>query len=298
MFRRAAALAASALLLGLSVSAVVSAQENKQNPVVAVVDGSEIRLSEVTEARTRLPAQYQEIPVQVVFPMLINSLVDTRLMAAQARKIGLNEKAEFKARLSGIEEQLLERMLLAQYIEEEVTDAKLKARYDSLIRESEPREEVRARHILLKTEEEAKKAIKDIKGGADFAKLAAERSTGPSATKGGDLDFFTEEQMVPAFSKAAFALKKGEVGETPVKTQFGWHVIKVEDRRKTEPPSFESAKEEVRAAMSRELGAAYIAELRKKADVKRFDIKGQPLNEKGKAGTATDKTPNEDSKAK
>ena len=188
MIRRTAALAACILLLGLSVSAVVSAEEKKQNPVVALVDGSEIRLSQVTEARTRLPAQYGNLPVQVVFPMLLNSLVDTRLMAAQARKIGLHEETEFKARLSGIEDQLLERMLLARYIEEEATDAKLKARYDTLIQEAEPREEVRARHILLKTEEEAKKAIKDIKGGADFAKLARERSTGPSATKGGDLE--------------------------------------------------------------------------------------------------------------
>ena len=297
MIRRTAALAASAVLLGLSVSAVVSAQENKQNPVVAVVNGSEIRLSEVTEARTRLPDQYQQMPVQVVFPMLLNSLVDTRLMAAQARKIGLHEEADFKARLSGIEDQLLERMLLARYIEAEVTDAKIKARYDTLIQEAEPREEVRARHILLKTEEEAKKAIKDIKGDADFAKLARERSTGPSATKGGDLGYFAEDQMVPAFSKVAFALKKGEVGETPVKTQFGWHVIKVEDRRKTEPPSFESAKEDVRAAVSRELGVAYIAALRKKAEVKRFDINGKPLEQEGKAAPATDISPKEDSKA-
>lgn len=298
MIRRFAALAASALLLGLSVSPVISAEEKKEDPVVAVVDGSEIRLSEVTEAQTRLPAQYQQIPVQVVFPMLVNSLVDTRLMAGQARKIGLHREAEFKARLSGVENQLLERVLLARYIEEKLTDAKLKERYDTLIKEAEPRDEVRARHILLKTEEEAKKAIKDIKGGADFAKLATKRSTGPSATKGGDLGYFAEEQMVPAFSKAAFVLKKGAVTETPVKTQFGWHVIKVEDRRTTEPPSFESAKEEVRAAMSRELGTAYIAELRKAADIKRFDINGKPLEEKGEAPPVADKSSKEDDKTK
>lgn len=298
MIRRFAALAASALLLGLSVSPVISAEEKKEDPVVAVVNGSEIRLSEVTEAQTRLPAQYQQIPVQVVFPMLVNSLVDTRLMAGQARKIGLHREAEFKARLSGVENQLLERVLLARYIEEKLTDAKLKERYDTLIKEAEPRDEVRARHILLKTEEEAKKAIKDIKGGADFAKLATKRSTGPSATKGGDLGYFAEEQMVPAFSKAAFVLKKGAVTETPVKTQFGWHVIKVEDRRTTEPPSFESAKEEVRAAMSRELGTAYIAELRKAADIKRFDINGKPLEEKGEAPPVADKSSKEDDKTK
>lgn len=298
MIRPIAALAASALLLGLSVSAVVGAEEKKQDPVVAVVDGAEIRLSEVTEAQSRLPAEYQQLPVQVVFPMLINSLVDTRLMAGQARKIGLHQEAEFKVRLSGVENQLLERVLLARHIEEELTDAKLKARYDTLIQEAEPREEVRARHILLKTEEEAKQAIEDIKGGADFTKLARERSTGPSASKGGELGYFTEEQMVPAFSKAAFALKKGAVTETPVKTRFGWHVIKVEGRRKTETPSFDSAKEEVRAAMSRELGVAYIAALRKAADIKRFDINGKSLEEEGKAAPATDKSLQEDAKAK
>jgi len=279
MIRRTLSFAATAFIIGLSVPALVSAQDKAADPVVAIANGMEIHLSEINDAKTRLPAQYQQIPFQVVYPMLVNSLIDTQLMAIEARKLKLDEDKDFKIRLSKIEDQLLERVLISRKIEKEVTEAKIKERFDILVKESTPKDEVRARHILLKTEAEAKQAIKDIKGGADFADVAAERSTGPSATKGGDLGYFSDGEMVPEFSKAAFAMKKGEVGEAPVKTQFGWHVIKVEDRRAGKPPTFESAKEEIRAQMSREVGAAYISELRKDADIKRFNADGSPLKE-------------------
>ena len=135
----------------------------------------------------------------------------------------------------------------------------------------------------METEGRASEIIADLKKGEDFAELARKRSTGPSASAGGDLGYFSADQMVPEFAKAAFALDKGEFTETPVKTQFGWHVIKVEDRRPAAPPTVEEVSETLRAELSREIGAAYIQGLREKADVQRFDPDGSPVEDVGKA---------------
>ena len=130
---------------------------------------------------------------------------------------------------------------------------------------------------LVKTEDEAKAIIKNLRGGADFEATAKEKSTGPSGPNGGDLGFFGKGQMVPEFEKAAFALKKGKITDTPVKTQFGWHIIKVDDRRKSEPPSFDSIKQKLRTEISQEAGSKYVSGLRKEAKIERFDLDGKPL---------------------
>jgi peptidyl-prolyl cis-trans isomerase C len=129
----------------------------------------------------------------------------------------------------------------------------------------------------LETKAQAREVIKELEGGADFAELAKTRSTGPSASKGGDLDFFAEGQMVPAFSKAAFALNKGEMTTDPVQTQFGWHVIKVEDRRTLQPLPRAQVEDQLRMALSREMGTAYLQKLRQTATVQRFNLDGSPM---------------------
>jgi len=133
-----------------------------------------------------------------------------------------------------------------------VTEAEVKARYDKEIAASPPEEEVSARHILLKTEEEAKAVIVELDAGKDFAELAKEKSTGPSAAQGGELGYFTKGRMVPEFEAVAFTLKAGEYAKEPVKTQFGWHVIKLEDRRETAPPEFDAISDQVRQLVMRE----------------------------------------------
>ncbi len=135
----------------------------------------------------------------------------------------------------------------------------------------------------METEGKATEIISDLKKGEDFAELAKKRSTGPSASAGGDLGFFSFDQMVPEFAKAAFALDKGQFTETAVKTQFGWHVIKVEDRRAAKPPTVEEVSETLRAELAREIGNAYLQGLREKADVQRFNPDGSPLKDGGKA---------------
>jgi peptidyl-prolyl cis-trans isomerase C len=160
-------------------------------------------------------------------------------------------------------------------IQKGMSDAKLKAKYDKLIKDAPPREEINARHILLANEADAKAVIEQLKKGGDFAALAGEKSTDPAGkSSGGDLGWFTKEQMVPEFATAAFKLKKGEITETPVKTQFGWHVIKLEDRRTAKPPTFEQVKPQLADEVARDLIGEKMKELRTAAKIEVFNADG------------------------
>ncbi len=277
MFKRlASAVSFAAVLFVWTAAGPVSAAED---PVVATVNGAEIRLSDVKSAHRRLPDQYQRVPFEAIYPGLVDSLIDTRLAAAAARFRKLHEEKEFKDQMARIEEQVLQRMMLSRVIEEGVSDADVKARYEAVTKEWTGGEQVKARHVLLKTEDDAKAVIADLKKGGDFGELAKKRSTGPSASDGGDLGFIGKGQMVPAFEKATFALNTGEYTETPVKTQFGWHVIKVEDRRKEEAPSFEKREPNLRNQLSQEAGTAYIGKLRNRAKITRFKADGSKMDE-------------------
>jgi peptidyl-prolyl cis-trans isomerase C len=152
-----------------------------------------------------------------------------------------------------------------------VSDADIKARYEQEIAAVPPEEEISARHILLETEEAAKAVIAELDAGKDFAELAKEKSTGPSAAQGGDLGFFTKGRMVPEFEAAAFEITPGEYGKEPVKTQFGWHVIKVEERRETAPPAFEEVADQVRQLVMRERYAELIRTARSETEIDVLD---------------------------
>jgi peptidyl-prolyl cis-trans isomerase C len=149
----------------------------------------------------------------------------------------------------------------------------MKKVYDEAVKQSADEQEVRARHILVPTEDEAKAVIVELKKGTDFAELAKQKSKDPgAAAEGGDLGYFTKEQMVPAFSEVAFKLNKGDVSE-PVKSQFGWHVIKVEDKRSKPVPPFEQVKTQVESFVVQRAQAAYIAKLREGGKVERVEKK-------------------------
>ncbi len=253
------------------------------DPVVARVNGVEILRSDVEDARLRLPERFKDVPLEAVFGLLVNSLIDSKLVSGEARKVGLHNDAKVRKQMARIEEQVLERTFLSAYIEERITEEALSESYQKLIQETPRKEEVSARHILLETEAQAREVIKELEGGADFAELAKARSKGPSGVQGGDLGFFGEGQMVPAFSEAAFSLKPGEMTEEPVQTQFGWHVIKVDDRRTVEPPKREEVEDELRMALSREIGTAYLHDLRDSADVQRFNLDGSEMKDEPSA---------------
>ncbi|MEO1330514.1 MAG: peptidyl-prolyl cis-trans isomerase [Pseudomonadota bacterium] len=222
--------------------------------VIATVGAREVTLSELIAARRELPPQSQNQPDEVLYDGLLNQLTAIEAYAQAGLDDDLDEDPALLAELEKIKRELVARNFFEKTLEEAraaIDDETAKARYDADIAKIETPEEVRARHILVKTEEEANAVKAEADGGADFAELAKEKSTGPSAPRGGDLGFFTAERMVPEFSAAAFALQAGEISE-PVQTAFGWHVIKLEERRRQQPPSFEQVKERLVEALARE----------------------------------------------
>jgi len=272
-----AALFIAAAVAGPLSAATAKSASAEDDPVVAVVNGQKILKSHLMEAQQLLPRQYQQVPLEQIYPALVDSIIDTKLAAADARAKKLDKDADFRARMDRIEDQLLQRIVLENEMSQAISEDALKKRYDKMVAGLSDKEEVHARHILLKTEDDAKSVIQELGKGADFAELAKKKSTGPSGPNGGDLGFFGKGQMVPAFEQAAFKLKKGEVSETPVKTQFGFHVIKVEARRKAEVPKYDDVQEQLRGEISQERGSAYIEKLRADAKVTRFSIDGKPL---------------------
>ena len=268
-------LAMVALLSGW-IALAASPASAEEDPVVAAVNGVEIRLSQAQAAHKRLPEQYQRVPFETIFPGLVDSLIDTRLAADNARREKLHETEKFKVQIAWITDQVLQRLMLSKTMEGTVTDAAVRARYEEEAKKLAATEQIKASHILLKTEEEAKKVLALLDKGGDFAELAKKNSTGPSASDGGSLGFFGRGQMVPAFEKAAYALKAGTYTKKALKTQFGWHVIKVDDRKRPDPPSFETMEPELRNALFQETGAGLIMKLRKEAEISLFNLDGTP----------------------
>ncbi|HZB92851.1 MAG TPA: peptidylprolyl isomerase, partial [Stellaceae bacterium] len=196
-----------------------------KDPVVARVNGFEIHRSDIEAAARDLPPQARQQPADKIYAALLDQMVATTLVAQAARKAKFEDEPTMKRRLVLIQDQVLAQLYVDDLIARNVTDAKLKAAYEKYVKTAPPREEVNARHILLGSEADAKAVIAQLDKGADFATLAKEKTTDPAGkTSGGDLGWFTKDQMVPEFADAAFKLKKGEFTQTPVKTQFGWHV--------------------------------------------------------------------------
>jgi len=261
----------------ISTTMPVPALAAAEDPVVAIVNGKKIMRSEVQRAQTLLPQQYRNIPLEMILPTLIDSLVDGVIAADYALEKKLNETPEYKEELARIERQLLQRFALTQEISSKVTDEAVKARFERFLAATGAKEEVHARHILLKTEDEAKAVIAELDKGADFVELAKKKSTGPSAGTGGDLGFFGRGQMVPVFEKTAFELEKGAYTSAPVKSDFGFHVIKLEDRRESAAPTFAESEARMRGELTQEVGTAFIEKLRIGAKVEKFNLDGSPL---------------------
>lgn len=257
----------AALMVPLLVGGVALGVET--DPVVATVNGQDVRLSDVENARNLLPSKMQGAPLSDVYPVLMESLINSRLAADKAVKLGFNETPEYLHRMARISDQILERILLARHIEQNLTDADIKKRYEQVVERAKDVSEIHARHILVESEDHAKVLIALLKDGADFAKLASEQSQGPSKSRGGDLGWFGPGKMVEAFEDAANAIPTGKFSEVPVKTQFGWHVIKVEERRAMTIPSFQEVREILANELSAELGQKFMEQLRAEASIEK-----------------------------
>jgi peptidyl-prolyl cis-trans isomerase C len=259
----------------LPVFAAEPTSNPASNPVVAIVNGHKIHSSDVKRARRQLPPQAQQYPMAAVYNFLLNNLIDTRLAAAAARKEGIDKKPDVVKRLKRNQDQILHQAYMSGRISDALTDERLRNSYETYLKTNPVGEEIRARHILVQTREQALEVIGRLNKGEDFIELAKSVSTGPSGKRGGDLGYFTRERMVPAFSKAAFGTRPGSFTEEPVKTQFGWHVIKVEDKRSQKPKLFEEVKAQLRERISKDLSASILQQLRKAAKVQTFDLDGK-----------------------
>jgi peptidyl-prolyl cis-trans isomerase C len=277
MLSRLLSHAAVAALVFASAAAAQTAPAAEGDPVVARVNGAELHRSDVAAAQKSLPAQMQQMPLEQIYTPLLDQLVTGQLISEAGRKDHLADDPEVKRRLARLEDRVIQEVWVNRVVEAAATDEVLHKRYDQFVKDHPPKEEVSARHILVEKEEEAKAVIASLDKGADFAALAKEKSTDPAKDNGGDLGFFSREDMVPEFSEAAFNLKKGEYTKTPVHSQFGWHVIKVEDRRTAAPPSFEDSKGQMTNELARQVIGDKIKDLRSGAKIEMFAIDGSPL---------------------
>lgn len=246
-----------------------------KDPVVATVNGQPVRLSELEIAQQSLPQQYRNMPLQAVFPALLERIIDSKLVVQEGRKSKTNEDAAFKKRMAFVEEQVLQDFWIQREIAKMVTAERIQQRYQERLKSMPSEDEVHARHILVSTEDEAKALIAEIKKGAAFDKLAKEKSTDKaSGAEGGDLGWFKKSDMVKEFADAAFNQKKGELSETPVKTQFGYHVILIDDRRTAPPPALEELAEQIREELAREAVTNRLDSMRSTAKIEKFNIDG------------------------
>ena len=208
---------------------------------------------------------------------LLRGVMTEKLLLGEAEKAKLGESAEVQKQLADLKKKLMVKALLDQKTTDMISEADLKREYDSLVASMRDQQEARARHILVATEKEAKDVEKQLADGKSFEEVARDYSKDPgSAKQGGDLGYFTKDKMVKEFADAAFKLKKGEVSQ-PVKSQFGWHIIKLEDIRKVTPPTYNEAKETLRARLQDKKLGDYVKSLVKNADVKLYDAKGKEL---------------------
>jgi len=269
-----------AALMTLPAAAAQGAEDggdtSGKNPVVATIGDEEIRFEEAMKATERLPQQYQQ-RIGQLFPQLLDRLVDMRVVSDEAKTEGYMDNPEVQDRLERTRQQILADVYLKQKGEDYVTDERLRAAYEDYKKENEAETQVKARHILVDGEKEAKKLIGKLDDGANFVELAKQHSTGPSAKKGGDLGFFGKGDMVESFSKAAFSLDVGDYTEKPVKTQYGWHIIKVVDERTDEPKSFEEMKAELTKQVRQEGVRKAIQALREQAEVETYPDRATKL---------------------
>ena len=243
--------------------------------VIAIVDGKKIHLKELTDIKESVP-QLKSIPMNVLFDQLSDNMIDSVVLDNAAAKADIKNSAEYKKLVAELELQVARRLYLEKRLTELKTKDQMQELYKQYLKDNPPQEEVRARHILVLKEADAENIIKQLNAGADFAEIADKKSVDPSGN-GGDLGYFTRETMVPEFAQAAFAMKKGEISKKPVKTQFGYHIIKVEDRRMGEPMPFEDIEDRLTAQFNAETAEKIVKGLREKAKIQKFDINGKPL---------------------
>jgi peptidyl-prolyl cis-trans isomerase C len=268
-------LAPAAVTGCLAMVLLTGSPARADDPVLAKVNGSEIRQSDVTLAEEELAPSLAQMDPAAKKDNVLSFLIDLKIVAKAAEDKKLENTDDFKKRLAFTRSRLLMDSLLATEGKSATTDDSMKKVYEEASKQITGEQEVHARHILVESEDEAKAVKEELNKGADFAELAKKKSKDPGASDGGDLGFFTKDQMVPEFSAVAFVLEPGKVSD-PVKSQFGWHIIKVEEKRSRQAPAFDQVKGQIETYVTRKAQADYVAKLREAAKVERMEKPAEP----------------------
>ena len=248
------------------------------DPVVARVDSTDIRMSDVRAAAAGVPDEYKQLPPAVLIPMLVDQLVDRAALLKLARTDHLDQDPTVKAAMARAADQTLQNALISRTVGPKVTEAAVKERYDATIAGKPGEQEVHARHILVKDEAKAKDLIAQLNKGGDFVALAKANSTDPGAADGGDLGWFKKGDMLPAFAEAAFAMPDNGITQTPVHTQYGWHVIQTLGHRTAAAPAFEQAREQLRQGMIQDAVQAEVKVARAGVTIVKMGPDGKPAS--------------------
>jgi peptidyl-prolyl cis-trans isomerase C len=243
---------------------------------VANVDGHLIYLSQLGQAVQSLPESLRTMPFEAIYPLLLDRMIDHEALVLLARREKLDDDPTVVRQIDDATARVLEGALLARTAVPEVTEDAIKARYQRDFADRSAVEEVHARHILVGTEAEAKWVIQELDKGADFAALAKRFSKDPDAARGGDVGFLRRQQVWKGFADLAFSLKPGEVGQTPVYNEFGWHVVQTLERRTVPPPTFDQVHDAIRTQLLQEAVQRVVAQAREGLRVHKYNMTGAP----------------------
>ncbi|KDU96868.1 peptidylprolyl isomerase [Komagataeibacter rhaeticus AF1] len=252
-----------------------------QNPVLASVNGQDIRLNDVRQAMASMPEQLRKLPDNIIVPILLNQLVDQRAIQIAAAKAGLDKQPDVQQQMQQAAQNALQNAYLSAQVAPTLTDEAVKTYYDQNYANKPGAEEVHARHILVKSEAEANDIIRQLKAGADFGQLATKLSTDPGSAKqnGGDLGWFKKGDMLPTFWDAASAMQPNSFSQTPVHTQYGWHVIQVLGKRTAPTPTLDAMRDQIRQKLIQEGVQKAVSNALSQVKVVRFGPDGKPLPE-------------------
>ena len=279
--RHSPKLSVLALALALAAPAAYAqtpapAQQNP-NPLVATVNNVQIHLNDLRDAAQNLPAQMQQMPPDQLMPLLLNQVVDRQALLIAAQKIDLAKDPTVKAHMQEAANVQLENAYVQQQVAPQVTDTAVQAAYDRDYADKPGPEQIEARQILVPTQAQAEEIIKKLNHGADFAKLAEKYSVDPGAKNGGELGWFSKDEMIPVFADAAFALKPHEYTKTPVHSQFGWHVILCEGTRTAPTPALADVQDEIRQKLENQAVQKVLDQVRSQVKITIYGADGKPV---------------------
>ena len=255
---------------GEATAPAATASAYDASSTLATVEGTEVKLGELIALRANLPEQYQTLPDEVLSQGLMDQIIDQTLMEKAARAEKLDENLATALSLRNQVRAVLADAYMRAELERRLTPERIQQAYDETYANAEPVEEVKAAHILVETEDEAKAIKAELDGGADFAALAAKHGTDGTATRGGSLGWFVHDDMVPEFADAAFAMQPGEIS-APVKSPFGWHVIKLEERRPRVAPPLDQVRDEIIGKLTQTVQQEIVTDLRAGARIEKSE---------------------------